>query len=42
LFRLEMAGSPQQKHDDQHDQPDRQRTNEQGDNRQHESDVGKL
>jgi hypothetical protein len=38
----EKTQSPQDKDDHQNDQPDGQRANEQGDHRQHQSDVGKL
>ena len=39
---LHYTGSPQQKHDHQHDQPDGQGANEERNRRQHESDVGEV
>jgi hypothetical protein len=42
LSPSEMIGSPQQKHDHDDDQPDGQRTTEERDHPEHESDVGKL
>jgi hypothetical protein len=35
------AGSTQQKYDDQHDQPDRQRADKNRNHRQHDGDVSK-
>jgi hypothetical protein len=42
LSPSEKTHLPEQKHDNQHDQPYRQRTNEERDHRQHQKDVTNL